>query len=135
MLHDITSLHKQSYCITKKKLRAVYNLPSNDYLKLSNILKLEDLYKFNVCNYLYRSNNSINNRYISYILQPHYAFHDCNTRDRNNLVVRRFVRSWSQRSFLYRPVIEFNTLPHEIKIICSLNVFKLKLKNHYCSGC
>ena len=42
--------------------------------------------------------------------------------------------SWFQRSILYRPVGEFNSLPNEIKTSRILNVFKSKLKNHYYSA-
>ena len=69
---------------------------------------------------------------LSQSLQSHSAFHDFNTRNRNNPAVPSFAQSRSQRSFLYRSVREFNSLPHDLKISRNLNVFKSKLKNHYC---
>ena len=70
---------------------------------------------------------------LSQFSQLHSAFHDFNTRNRNNLVVPSFARSLSQHSFLYRSVREFNSLPHDLKISCILSVFKSKLKNQ-CSS-
>ena len=123
--------------LQEKAIRVVYILPynyhTNDWFKTSKILKIKDLYNLNLCNYLFHSNAPDINSYISKSLEPHSAFHNYNTCKRNNLVVPRFGRSWSQSSFLYRSVREFNRLPHEIKINRSLNVFMSKLKNH-CSG-
>ena len=128
---------RRASVLQKKVIRAVYNLPYNDhtsdYFKTSKILKIGNLYKNNLCNHIIRSNASDINNYISQFLQPHSAFHDYNTRIRNNLVVPRFARSWCQLSFLHRSVKEFNSLPHEIKNSRSLSVFKLALKNSYCS--
>ena len=48
--------------LQKKAIRAFYNLPylehTNNYLKIYSIIEIKDLYKFNMCNYLFRSNAS-----------------------------------------------------------------------------
>ena len=95
--------------LQEKAIRAVYNLLyseyTNDYFKTNNILKIEDLHNFSLCNYLFRSNASDINSYTSHFLQPLSAFHDCNTRSRSNLVGSGSFRSILVSTFILVPVI------------------------------
>ena len=54
----------------------------------------------------------------------------CSTRNANNLDIPRYKTATGQRSFLYRAVTIWNSLPSSIKLNPSINIFKRKLRNY-----
>ena len=54
--------------------------------------------------------------------------HDCNTRYKNNLNISAYKSASGQRTFLYRAMSFWNSLPCEIRECDSLPIFKRHLK-------
>lgn len=121
--------------LQRKAIRAIFNLPYNEhttrYFKEAKILKLEDIYKLNICSTVFTSLTSNNN--ISPRLQITSERHNYSTRNSTSLVLPQFNRSRTQSSFIYQAIKEWNSLPEAIKSSRSLFAFKFKLKAHYFS--
>ena len=75
-------------------------------------------------------------------LAPHYlssrfntraSVHGRNTRNKTKLDIPAFHTAAGQRSFLYRAVKCWNTLPDEITKCESFRSFKCKAKSHFCT--
>ena len=129
-------LTHQIFVLQKKAIRAVhllpYNAETNNYFKISNLLKLEELYKAQSCIQLYQALNSTGHCLRNYL---NFRFDVTNraTRFRNHLDLPQFRRTRSQQGFLFSAIKEWNRLPDDIKLSKSQFQFKTKLKNHYLS--
>ena len=125
--------------LQRKSLRAVFNLPYNDhansFFKNNLILKLDELYKFNLSKSMfnYINNPSPCSDYISSCLSYNSNYHSYQTRTQNDLSVIRFNRTASQSSFIYQGTKVWNNLPQNLKTVNSAENFKFKLKKHFCS--
>ena len=106
--------------LQRKSLRAVFNLPYNDhtnsFFKNNLILKLDELYKFNLSKSMF---NYINNPipcsdYISSCLSYNSNYHSYQTRTQNDLSIIRFNRTSSQSSFIYQGTKVWNKLPQSL---------------------
>ena len=120
----------------KKAIRAVHRVPFNSHtselFKQDKILILRDLYKLDICSHIfYYLNNSFNN--ISTRLFSHSSNHQYNTRNSNELATPQLRLTTSQSSFLFRGITEWNNIPEVIKECDSIDKFKIKLKDFYCS--
>lgn len=69
--------------------------------------------------------------YLSSRFNTRASVHGRNTRNKNKLNIPAFNTAAGQRSFLYRAVKCWNTLPEEITQCESLNSFKFKAKSHF----
>ena len=122
--------------LQKKSIRAIHNLDyiahTNEYFKNDNILKIQDLYKLQICSYLYKYYNSTDNEFHDRLI-AHANNHNHHTRNRNNLVLPQYTKTTTQRSFLYRSINEWNNVHTPILNSLSIHSFKRKLKCHYCS--
>ena len=65
-----------------------------------------------------------------YKFETVHSVSNISTRQRNNLVVRRTHTNIGARDFNVRGALFWNTLPQEVKVIESLNSFKVKLRNY-----
>ena len=119
--------------LPRKSLWAIFNLPYNghtNYFSKNNlILKLDDLYKFNLAmsmfNYI---NNPTDHRdLISSRLTYNSSYHGYSTRTNNNLSVIRFSCTASQSSFVYQSIKNWFMLPLNLKSTSKTN-FKVKLR-------
>ena len=124
------------FILQKKAIRAVHGLPysshTNNHFKTDKILKLQDLYKLNLCSQLFFYLTSSQNNTVASRFQLHSDIHYHNTRHRNNLVLPHYHRSKSQLSFSFQSIKEWNNIPDEIKQSETGRLFKSKLKDHYC---
>ena len=124
------------FVLQKKAIRAIhglsYNSHTNYYFKTDKILKLQDLYKLNLCSQLFHYLTSNVNFSVSSHFQLHSDIHNHNTRHRSNLVLPHYHRSKSQLSFSFQSIKEWNNVPEEIKQSETGRQFKSKLKDHYC---
>ena len=124
--------------LQRKSLRAIFNLPYNDhtnyFFKNNLILKLDDLYRFNlsVSMFNYINNPTDHRDFISCSLTYNSSYHGYSTRTNNNLSVIRFNRTASQSSFVYQSIKNWNMLPMNLKTTSKTN-FKIKLRKHFCS--
>ena len=123
--------------LQKKSLRAVHSLPfnahTNDFFKSNAILKINDLYKLNLCSLVYRYTQPMVDLPSATRFQTASTIHSHNTRQNQHLSVPRYNLTKSQSSFLYNSIHEWNSIPSEIKNCDSLKTFKKELKGYYCS--
>ena len=129
------SVSSRIQVIQKKAIRAIFGLDYNghttEYFKFSGILKLRDLYKFNLSCMIFKSlslsdNFSINLRLTS-------DLHNYSTRNshRNNLIVPQCNTSRTQSSFIYQSISEWNGLPDDLRTCETISRFKHKLNKYY----
>lgn len=80
--------------------------------------------------FIYKIINNLLPNYLKIKLTPVSNTHNINTRNATscNFYVNRTQKSSSSKSLFFKGVIEFNSLPREIKDCRSLNIFKKKLK-------
>ena len=121
--------------LQKKAIRAINDLPYNahtsEYFKSGRVLKLLDIYKFNITSQIFTSIAFPDQ--LSPFLMPHSGVHSYITRNHNQIIVPFFRRSTSQSSFLYQSITEYNSLPNELKNVDSLGRFRWNLIDFYCS--
>ena len=108
--------------LQKKAVRAInclsYNAHTHEYFKSMKILKIDDLHKLRICTYMFKHRNVLS----------HADIHSHNTRNRNDLILPRYNKARSQSSWMYRGILEWNSLPEETKNIRSLTAFKNSIK-------
>ena len=103
--------------LQKKSIRAINSLPynshTNDYFKLMEILKLEDLSKWRSLTYIFKNEN----------LSTTADIHSYNTRNRDNLSIPRFNRSRTQSTIFYQGILLWNALPNDIRTLQYVGAF------------
>jgi hypothetical protein len=121
----------------KKACRAMNNLSYTEhtgiYFKSMNILKIEDLYSFQVLVYMYKTINLDHDRHLLDHLRHQSDVHSHSTRNRESYNIMRFNKAKSQFSIIYAGVKLWNSIPNIIKQSTSLFTFKFKLKQHFVS--
>ena len=130
------SIREGVQILQKKSVRAInnlsYNAHTNDFFKKDKLLKLDEIYKLNICSRIF--NSIISPDQFSSRLLSYSNIHDHNTRNNNLFVAPFFRKSTTQSSFLFQAVVEFNSLPQDLKDIDNIKSFKRKLAEFYC-GC
>jgi len=120
--------------LQKKACRAANNLKSDEhtsyYFKQMGVLKLEDLYKYQIAVYLYKTIKENHDNQLAVALNQHMDIHNYNTRNRTHFQIPIFNRSLSQFSIEYTGVKTWNSLPSSIKNSTSLGSFKCKLRSN-----
>ena len=124
--YGITQLNDERiFKLQKKSIRAINCLPyathTNDYFKSLNLLKIEDLYKLKVLQYMYRSE----------LVHDHPATHDYSTRNAHLITLPLFNKSKSQRTIFYKGIIYWNNLSPSLQNIRNENMFKNALKSMF----
>ena len=123
--------------IQKKSLRAVHSLPynahTNEFFKSDNILKVQDLYKLNLCSLVFRYTQPMVNQPLAARFQSASSVHAHNTRNNQNFVIPRYNLTKSQSCFLFKATHAWNFIPTEIQNSESLKSFKDRLRLYYCS--
>ena len=66
--------------------------------------------------------------YLCHRFKTRACVHDCNTRYKNNLNISAYKSASGQRTFLFRAMSFWNSLPCEIRECDSLPIFKRHLK-------
>ena len=111
----------------KRTIRTLADLPylshTSPTFKKLGILKLNDLYRYNLCIFVFKNRDTIN----------FWSRHDYNTRLRNNAVPSFNRLTISQRSVYYMGPKCWNELPDSLKIETKLASFKKNLKKFYLS--
>lgn len=123
--------------LQKKAIRCIFDLPYNehtaDYFKLSNVLRVDKLYLFNVAVHMHKTIHNNYNPDLFASLHSHFEIHNRGTRNKNSLVLPRCNSSLSQKSILYVGVKTWNSIPDEIRCIVSLNLFRVKYRKYLLS--
>ena len=109
--------------LQKKAIRAVnclpYNHHTNDFFKSMELLKLEDIYKQKLLVNMFKNQN----------LTTLSDIHGHNTRHRNDILLPRFNRTRTQLSCFYQGILNWNSLPDDIKSLQYVTAFKNSVKN------
>ena len=110
--------------IQKRAIRNLHNVPArthtNPLFLQSKILKLDDIYKFRICEYFYV--NELEKNYL--------RNHSHDTRHRSSLVPEFQRLTTTQRSINYAGPTFWNSLPNDIKNSSSRKSFKTSLCNY-----
>jgi len=115
----------------KKAIRTINDLPfiehTTEYFKLNNILKLDDLYKYQVLRFMFNViHHQIHN--FSDINVRQQDVHQHNTRNRTQLSIPQFSHSKTQFAITYVGIKLWNALEEELKSELTLTSFSKKLK-------
>ena len=127
------SIKNKVQVLQKKSVRAMSSLPFNShthqYFKDNFILKLEDLFRWQLSTRIFKSlQDPIND---GFMLDTHYSH---STRYGDRFVLPRFNLTKTQSSFVYRKLLIWNEIPSEIKSIENHKKFKSTLKNYLISN-
>lgn len=121
------------FVLQKRAVRCIQGLPVNSHtdshFKSLSILKVSELYNFNVGIYIYKTINfdDFDCELQQYIV-AHLNQHSHDTRNHNKIAVPRYNRSKSQLSLKYVGLSMWNGLDCEVSNSLSLSSFKFKLK-------
>ena len=115
-------------CLNIQHKRTIRTLAGLDYLdhtsqtfKSLRILKLFDLYRYNLCIYMFKNRGN----------PDFWPSHSHNTRNRENATLTFNRLTVTQRSVYYMGPKCWNELPIELRNECMLGTFKRKLRSHY----
>ena len=126
-----SNVTSKSKVLQKKAIRIINDLPfaehTNDYFKSNNLLKLDDLYKYQVLRFMFNVvNEHIHN--FSDIVVHQRNVHNHNTRGRNQLCIPQFSHSKTQFTISFVGIKLWNSLNEELKSELTLSSFSKKLK-------
>lgn len=117
-----------------KALKIVYNLPTEfSTIQLftcyaKGVLPVRGVYKYNILQFMFKSTKRIGNSFIQF--HQHFDQSQLNTRHRLNLIPSRCRLELTKQRIEYAGPHEFNELPHDLKQIARISVFKSKLKSY-----
>mgnify|MGYP001950330936 CR=1 FL=1 len=121
--------------LQKKAIRAINNLDYNDhtidYFRENRILKLEDQYRVQISNYIYKILNSDIDNEISTKIKSNIKTHSHDTRCEEMLIVSQICKSRTKNCIFHNGIKIWNSLPYSVKN--SNSFFKLKklIKTHF----
>ena len=120
------------FILQKKACRAIHNLPFNahttEYFKSAKILKLPDLYEYQISKHMFKRLNLNPN-----ILSKHSDIHNYYTSNNNNFITPKCNMKKSEMCINFKSIKVWNELPADIRTSDSLNVFMDNLRTHYLS--
>ena len=123
------------FILQKKAIRALnkleYNHHTNEYYKLNNIIKLEDQYKIQISNYIFRHLNSNIDPETSAKFEKNLIIHPHDTRHGEQMRVTRVNRSISKNMISHNGTKVWNSLPHSVKSSNSYYKFKKQVKEFF----
>ena len=116
----------------KKAIRAIcsleYNCHTNDSFKYLGTLKISDLYKINLCSTMFKLIKNPTLYPISDFFIQNSQLHTYSTRYQSRYSVPFYAKASSQACFLYQATVEFNNIPHNLKVCTSIHSFRKKFK-------
>ena len=121
------------FTLQKKAIRAVnflpYNTHTNDYFKNMKILKLNDQFKFQSSQYIFKTLYFNNDSELKSNLIQHSDIHNHNTRGASKFNVPKYKNKKSQFNIDFSGIKIWNSLPLNIKNSKTLSDFNRKLKS------
>ena len=121
-------------CYKNKAIQAGNNLDLNAHTSASYLnmktLKLEDLYKFNICVVMHYADHDMSSDYLSRRICIHSINHNYDTRNSNLFVLPRYRLSKSQCSVLYFGIKLFNSLLNQY-LYFSLSMYENTIKDYF----
>ena len=116
----------------KKAIRAIcqleFNGHTNNSFKELGILKIDDIYRVNLCTTMFKMIRNPSYYNISEQFSRNSEFHNYPTRNCTDYSVPLYTRTRSQACFVYQATVEFNNLPLNLKTNSSVNTFRKNLK-------
>ena len=128
------NLTDKIFILQKKSIRAVnclpYNAHTNDYFKSMQILKLEDQFKLQTAQYIFKTLYLKNDEELNENLYKHSDIHNYNTRNASGFSIPRYNKTKSQYKIDFSGVKIWNSLPSSIKNSRNISDFSRKLKKN-----
>ena len=119
------------FVLQKKAIRCIYELPYNshtaEYFIRARILKLEDLYVYNLGLIMYKTLKFDVYESIGVRLVQVSSIHSINTRQREAYATPRYTRSKSQRCVLYSGITVLNKYNQILDISLKEKLFRSNL--------
>ena len=117
------------FLLQKKAIRIINKAPylahTNPLFLSNKILKLKDLFKYNLCLHIY-----LNPNHFNHVNNSRYNF-----RNSHNLIVPYERLTQTQHSTYYQATTAWNSLPFDVRESSTVTSFKSKLKcyliSHY----
>ena len=132
------TLTNKLFILQKKSVRAINKLPYNEHTNLAfknmGILKLKDLFTYQIATFMYKTIYMSQNPDLSNELLRNQDVHSYETRQRNKLILPRITKHRSKNSILYQGVSVWNSIPVNVHENVSLSKFKNKLKENIISS-
>ena len=130
---NTASCHTNKIVLQRRALRTLYFLDytinTDEYFMQSSLLKLEDVYSYLTCIYVYKALNGNSAEFNVFSSLDNLADrHGYGTRNNKNIVVPNFRKTKTQFSIEYCGVKLWNKLPEAIRSLSSLAEFKKSLK-------
>ena len=110
-----------------------YNEHTSPLFKKTKIIKLDDLYQYNVANYMFKYNTGVLPTSLNRMFKTNKSFHQYNTRNRNNPCIPLSKYSISSKSLRHKGPQIWNRIPVNLRSIKSARSFKCKLKQNMLS--
>ena len=109
---------------------------SSDYLSSSKLLSFESIHKYFVIVKMYKLFNTASHSSFEQRIDKLLPRHDVATRFESSFKLNfpPMRKAVSRKSFLFRGVMFWNSIPHDIKNCNSLYSFKQKLKSYLLSN-
>ena len=96
-------------------------------------LRMKDKYLYDICILTFKMLRNFLPDWL-YKFETVHLVSNFSTRQSDNLIVGRTHTNIGARDFNVRGALFCNTLPQEVKVINSLNTFKVKLRNYLLNG-
>lgn len=106
-----------------------YLEPSVNLYKPYGYLNLNGLYKLKTCIFIKSINEGNKNSNIT--LKKKNSIHQHNTRENNHFIPKSIKSNFGKRSILHNGILNYNSLPENIKVIKNLNLFKKQTKKYF----
>ena len=121
---------KVSRILLQELSQARENSNTTPVLRDLNWLPVSSTLKYTVGILTFKCVNGLAPRYLCSRFVTRATVHDRNTRNKNKLDIPEYKSAAGQRSFLYRSVTMWNSLPTAITDFNNLAMFKRKLKDY-----
>jgi len=126
-------LVKDLTVLQKKAIRIINRVHSQEHtdplFKNNRILKLVDLYDYNVAKLMYRYSSGTVPNALNKIFKQHGTYHNYQTRNRNNPRIPLSKHSTTIRSIRHKGQKVWSEIPNTIRQCKTLNSFKRKYKS------
>lgn len=128
------SLLKELFILQKKAIRIInkthYYEHTSPLFRNNKILKLTDLYEYNIAKFMFRYDQGILPSSLNRIFTTNKTHHQYNTRNRNNPRIPLSKYSITIKSVKHRGPQIWNHIPITVRSSRTMNTFRFKLKNN-----
>ena len=105
-----------------------YRTGTNELHKELNLLKVDDIYKYLVLQFVYKTVNRLNIDHFSGYFRFREEAHGYNLRNKNYIVKKRVKTNYGKTTTQFNGATLWNEINSEIKAISSMNAFKRAIR-------